>query len=102
MRQNGNAGLSSAAQVSSIDGADAPRRAIGAADYHPPAVRRFAPAIQRMQRTGSTASKLAHRPPLIRGPFMCTWGCFFSIQSTLEKARVFYNGNPKEKSRLGP
>jgi hypothetical protein len=44
------------------DGADAARRAIGAADYHPLSVRRFAPAIQRMQRTIVHASKLA-RPP---------------------------------------
>jgi hypothetical protein len=44
------------------DGADAPRRAIGAADCHPLSVRRFAPAIQRLQRTVVRASKLA-RPP---------------------------------------
>ena len=44
------------------DGADASRRAIGAADYHPLSVRRFAPAIKRMQRTGVHASTLA-RPP---------------------------------------
>ncbi len=44
---------------------DAPhkvRRAIGAADYHPLSVRRFAPAIKRLQRTVVHASKLA-RPP---------------------------------------
>ena len=35
---------------------------------HPPSVRRRAPAIQRLQRTDSAASKLALRPPLIRGP----------------------------------
>jgi len=44
------------------DGADASRRAIGAADYHPLSVRRFAPAIKRLQRTVIRASKLA-RPP---------------------------------------
>jgi len=44
------------------DGADAARRAIGSADYHPLSVRRFAPAIKRLQRTGVHASKLA-RPP---------------------------------------
>jgi hypothetical protein len=44
------------------DGADASRRAIGAADSHPLSVRRFAPAIQRLQRTVVHASKLA-RPP---------------------------------------
>jgi len=44
------------------DGADASRRAIGAADYHPLSVRRFAPAIKRMQRTVVPASQLA-RPP---------------------------------------
>jgi len=41
------------------DGADASRRAIGAAHYHPLSVRRFAPAIKRMQRTAVPASKLA-------------------------------------------
>jgi len=44
------------------DGADASRRAIGAADCHPLSVRRFAPAIKRLQRTVVHASKLA-RPP---------------------------------------
>jgi hypothetical protein len=34
-------------------------RAIGAADCHPLSVRRFAPAIKRMQRSGDPASKLA-------------------------------------------
>jgi len=48
--------------VSLIDGADASRRAIGAADYHPLSVRRFAPAIKRLQRTVVHASKLAHPP----------------------------------------
>jgi len=48
--------------LTSVDGADASRRAIGAADYHPPSVRRFAPAIKRLQRTVVHASKLA-RPP---------------------------------------
>ncbi len=42
-----------------VDGGDASRRAIGAADYHPLSVRRFAPAINRMQRTVVHASKLA-------------------------------------------
>ena len=41
------------------DGADAMRRAIGAANYRPPSARRVAPAIQRMQRTVVHASKLA-------------------------------------------
>jgi len=45
-----------------IDGADASRRAIGAADGHPLSVRRSAPAIKRLQRTGVHASQLA-RPP---------------------------------------
>jgi hypothetical protein len=40
----------------------ATRRAIGAADYHPLSVRRFAPAIKRLQRTVVHASQLA-RPP---------------------------------------
>jgi hypothetical protein len=47
-------------QVIPIDGADASRRAIGAADYHPLSVRRFAPAIKRLQRTVVHASQLAH------------------------------------------
>ncbi|MFH1952815.1 MAG: hypothetical protein ABIL06_14490, partial [Pseudomonadota bacterium] len=45
--------------LNNIDGADALRRAIGAADYHPLSVRRFAPAIKRLQRTVVHASKLA-------------------------------------------
>jgi len=49
-----------------IDGTDAARRAIGAADFHPLSVRRFAPAIKRLQRTAWLASKLAASPPLIR------------------------------------
>jgi len=48
--------------ILSIDGADASRRAIGAADCPPLSVRRFAPAIKRMQRTAVPASTLA-RPP---------------------------------------
>ncbi|GBC78526.1 hypothetical protein HRbin08_02022 [bacterium HR08] len=48
------------------DGADASRRAIGAADYHPLSVRRFAPAIQRLQRTVRPVSQLTAAPPLIR------------------------------------
>jgi hypothetical protein len=48
--------------MSKLQGADASRRAIGVADYHPLSVRRFAPAIQRMQRTVVPASELA-RPP---------------------------------------
>jgi hypothetical protein len=48
--------------VMASDGADASRCAIGAADYHPLSVRRFAPAIKRLQRTVVHASKLA-RPP---------------------------------------
>jgi len=48
--------------VSYCDGADASRRAIGVADCHPLSVRRFAPAIKRLQRTGVRASVLA-RPP---------------------------------------
>jgi len=44
------------------------RAAPSGCGFHPPAVRRFAPAIQRMQRTDSAASKLALRPPLIRSP----------------------------------
>jgi len=42
-----------------IDGADATRPAIGLAYYLPPAVRRFAPTITRLQRTSIHASKLA-------------------------------------------
>jgi len=44
------------------DGADASRRAIGAADGHPLSVRRFAPAIKRLQRKVVHTSQLA-RPP---------------------------------------
>ena len=44
------------------DGADASRRAIGAAHYHALAVRRCAPAIKRMQRTVGPANKLACPP----------------------------------------
>jgi hypothetical protein len=50
------------ARVMPSDGADASRRAIGAADDHPLSVRRFAPAIKRLQRTVVPASPLA-RPP---------------------------------------
>jgi hypothetical protein len=46
--------------------ADAPRRGNGAADNHPLAVRRFAPANQRMERTSVEASKLA--PPSTAHP----------------------------------
>jgi len=42
------------------------RRAIGAADGHPLSVRRFAPAIQRMERTAVAASKLT--PPSAAHP----------------------------------
>ena len=52
----------SAAPLKRSDGADASRRAIGTATYHPLSVRRFALAIKRMQRTGVHASTLA-RPP---------------------------------------
>lgn len=45
-----------------IDGADATRHAIGAADGHPLSDRRIAPAIQRLQRTVVPASKLACPP----------------------------------------
>jgi len=38
------------------------RRAIGAANYHPLSVRRFAPSIQRMQRTVAPANKFASAP----------------------------------------
>ncbi len=48
--------------LNASDGADASRRAIGAADYHPLSVRRSAPAIKRLQRTVVHASLLA-RPP---------------------------------------
>jgi hypothetical protein len=41
------------------DSADATRRAVGAAYYHPLAVRRFAPTIKRLQQTVGPASKLA-------------------------------------------
>jgi hypothetical protein len=44
------------------DGTDAPRRAIGAAYYHPLAVRRFAPTIKWLQQTVVPASKLAVPP----------------------------------------
>jgi len=50
-----------------VDGADASRRATGAADYHPLSVRRFAPAIKRLQRTVVHASTLA-RPPAADPP----------------------------------
>jgi hypothetical protein len=50
------------ARLMPSDGADASRRAIGAADDHPLSVRRFAPAIKRLQRTVVPASPLA-RPP---------------------------------------
>ena len=46
-------------RVTHTDGADASRPAIGAADSHPHSVRRYAPAITRMQRTDGLASKLA-------------------------------------------
>ena len=46
--------------------ADAPRRGNGAADNHPLAARRFAPANQRMERTSVEASKLA--PPSAAHP----------------------------------
>ena len=42
-----------------MDGADASRCAIGAANYHPLSDRREAPAIQRMKLTIGSASKLA-------------------------------------------
>jgi hypothetical protein len=54
--------------VSFVDGADATRRAIGAAYYHPLAVRRFASTIKRLQRTVGLASNLAVPPLLIRSP----------------------------------
>jgi len=41
------------------DGADASRRAIGAADRHPLSVQRFTPAIKRLQRTVVHASNPA-------------------------------------------
>ena len=49
------------------------RHAIGAADGHPLSVRRFAPAIQRMERTAVAASKLtppsaAHPQPRYTAP----------------------------------
>jgi len=49
-------------QVSRIDGADASRRAIGAAAFQPLSVRRAAPAIQRQKRPGFAASQLASLP----------------------------------------
>jgi len=49
--------VNSAAEL--FDGADATRRAIGAAYYHPLAVRRFAPTIKQLQQTVGPASKLA-------------------------------------------
>jgi hypothetical protein len=45
--------------LTASDGTDASRRAIGAADYHPLDVRRFAPAIKRLQQTAVRTSKLA-------------------------------------------
>jgi len=47
-------------------GADASRRAIGAADSHPFSVRRFAPAIKRLQRAVVRASELAPAADLQR------------------------------------
>jgi len=44
------------------DGADASRRAIGAADCPPRSVRRFARAITRLQRPVVPASTLARLP----------------------------------------
>jgi len=54
------------ARLTAGDGADASRRAIGAADGHPLSIRRFAPAIKRLQRTVRLVSKLTAAPPLIR------------------------------------
>ena len=54
--------LRTRSQLIRIDGADAPRHAIGAAACHPLSTRRFAPAIQRLQRSVVHASKLAHPP----------------------------------------
>jgi hypothetical protein len=48
--------------VTGNDGADASRRAIGAADYHQLSVRPYAPAITRLQRTVVHASTLARLP----------------------------------------
>jgi len=45
-----------------IDGTDGSRRAIGAADSHPLSVRRFAPAIKRLQRAVVRGSELALPP----------------------------------------
>jgi len=47
------------------DGADASRRAIGAADYHPLSARRYAPAIKRLKLTVGPARKRAALPQLI-------------------------------------
>jgi len=44
------------------DGADASRRAIGAADLDPLSARRSAPAIKRLLRPVVPASKLAEPP----------------------------------------
>ncbi len=46
------------------DGADASRRAIGAADYHPLSVRRFAPAVKRLKLTVGLARKRLRQRPL--------------------------------------
>ena len=53
-------------RVSSTMARPQKRRAIGAADGHPLSVRRFAPAIQRMERTAVAASKLT--PPSAAHP----------------------------------
>lgn len=53
-------------RLNKADATDAARLAIGAADFHPLSVRRFALAIKRLQRTAWLASKFAASPPLIR------------------------------------
>ncbi len=46
------------------------RHSIGAANIHSLSAWRFAPAIQRMQRTAVVAEKTAPPSPLIRGAVM--------------------------------
>jgi len=58
------------------------RRAIGAVDSYPLSVRRFAPAIKRLQRTVIHASKLA-RPPAA-DPQPC-WALRFAWSREMER-----------------
>ena len=54
-----------------IDGADASRPRHQCCGCHPPAARRSAPSIMRIQLTDSAANKFALRPHLISNTVMC-------------------------------